>query len=161
MPTTSRGAPYPGPGDANNVPVDLHALAQWMTDQLDALEADMAQAESGMHTPTVSATTNVAGWSVITAAYMRVEDVITVSGQVSITPTTTGPVAFTLDLPAGITGITGAMLHGVGAYRDVTTGVTGAVHASKGAGDNAQFRFVTADINQLDIRYTFTLRVTP
>lgn len=39
MPTTSRGAPYPAPGGANDVPVELHALAQWATDELDALDA--------------------------------------------------------------------------------------------------------------------------
>lgn len=41
MPTTSRGAPYPGPGDPPDISAIVYALAQWTSDQLDQVAEDL------------------------------------------------------------------------------------------------------------------------
>ncbi|WP_243061127.1 hypothetical protein [Nocardioides sp. SR21] len=50
MATTPRGVPYPGPGDPDNVPVDMHELAQWLNDHpgISALSTTARNALAGV-----------------------------------------------------------------------------------------------------------------
>lgn len=54
----------------------------------------------GTYTPTISNTSNVSSSSVTTAwQYTRIGDVVTMGGQVSITPTAAGAVSLNISLP--------------------------------------------------------------
>lgn len=57
------------------------------------------QATSGTYTPTLTNTTNVAASTAYACQYMRVGDVITVSGKVDIDPTAPGATVLRMDLP--------------------------------------------------------------
>lgn len=46
MPFTSRGAPFPAPGDNNNVPADVYALAQFIHDNFGVSDVDETARDS-------------------------------------------------------------------------------------------------------------------
>lgn len=56
---------------------------------------------SGTYTPTLTNTTNISASTARLATYVRIGNVVTVSGQVDIDPTSTGAVLLGLSLPIG------------------------------------------------------------
>ncbi|WP_031189802.1 MULTISPECIES: hypothetical protein [Streptomyces] len=53
MPTTTVGsAPYPAPSDADNVPADLQALAEWASTRVNMSFADAAARDAALTSPT-------------------------------------------------------------------------------------------------------------
>lgn len=122
MPTTSRGAPYPGPGDPNNPPADLYALAQWITDQLDVSGPQLPT--SGVYTPALTLVTNAASATAPAPwLWSRIGDVVTVDGQIQITPSATGAVAVGASLHVASDLGVGGDLSGVISAKDSPSGL--------------------------------------
>jgi hypothetical protein len=62
---------------------------------------------SGTYTPTVANQSNITSVSVEVAQYLRVGNVVTVSGQCTITPASAASATFSLSLPIAVTGLVG------------------------------------------------------
>ena len=58
---------------------------------------------SGTYTPSLSNTTNITSSTAFTSQYMRVGNVVTVSGRVTIDPTATGSITLGVSLPIAST----------------------------------------------------------
>jgi hypothetical protein len=113
---------------------------------------------SGTYTPTLTNTTNVAASSAGVAQYMRVGNVVTVSGQVDIDPTATGDTIMGVSLPVAsnltaqttcagtFISLSGATFQGGSIYGDSTN-------------DRATFRFVASSTANFAFQYHFTYRV--
>lgn len=88
--TTELHIPYPGPGDPNNVPADMFALASW-------LEANMPR--SGLYTPTLTNLTNIDTSSASPWRWTKIGNVMTVSGRMAVDPTAAGALELKASLP--------------------------------------------------------------
>lgn len=84
---------------------------------------------SGTYTPTVSNTTNVSSSTPQVFQYMRVGNVVTVSGIVNITATGAGTIVFTLSLPIASNFATQTQCAGVACQPQVATYITGRIVA--------------------------------
>jgi len=62
---------------------------------------------SGTYTPTVANQSNITSVSVQAAQYMRVGNVVAVSGECTITPASAAAATFSLSLPVAVTGVLG------------------------------------------------------
>lgn len=114
---------------------------------------------SGTYTPTLTNTTNVAASTAQVCQYMRVGNVVTVSGRVDIDPTTASiATALNMSLP---------IASNFGASTDLGgTAVCGAVASysaeilSDSAADNALLRFICGtDVANRSWFFTFTYRI--
>jgi hypothetical protein len=116
---------------------------------------------SGTYTPTLTNSTNVAASTTFEAQYMRVGNVVTVSGQVAIDVTTIAtdsvllmslPIAsnFTVARQCGGTAASST----AGTYGVETVAIMGNV-----ASDAAEFRLRPTSIANLDYRFSFTYLV--
>lgn len=97
--------PYPGPGDANNAPADLFALAARLEEVLPT---------SGTYTPTLTHVSNVSASAALpnAAIWTRNGDVVTVDGKIDVDPiaATATEVGISLPVPsqlAAFIGLTG------------------------------------------------------
>jgi hypothetical protein len=82
---------------------------------------------SGTYTPTLTNTTNVAASTAFTCQYMRVGNVVTVSGRVSIDPTSTGNTKLEMSLP--IASNFAAIEQAGGSFMDSTSSHIGSILA--------------------------------
>lgn len=92
MPTTASGVPYPAPGAPPNIPADMYDLAAW-------IEAHLPR--SGLSTPDTYHITNVGGSGNATERWVRIGDVVSVTGHLQVTATANGRVVIGLELPVG------------------------------------------------------------
>jgi hypothetical protein len=113
---------------------------------------------SGTYTPSLTNTTNVAASSAGVAQYMRVGNVVTVSGQVDIDPTAAGDTVMGVSLPVASNinaqtncGGTFAVLSGI-----VVQG--GSIYGDS-ANDRVTFRMAATDTANRAYQYHFTYRV--
>lgn len=111
---------------------------------------------SGTYTPTLTNTTNVASSTASVCQYMRVGDVVTVSGQVAVTPTATGNTVLGISLPIA-SDITGTAQLGGTAMAQTTT--QGAVLYGDGGNDRVLFRLQAAATTALTYSFSFTYKV--
>jgi hypothetical protein len=58
-----------------------------------------ATSVSGTYTPTLTGVTNIQGLVAFVCQYVQLGDVVTVSGQINLDPTSTGDTAFGISLP--------------------------------------------------------------
>jgi hypothetical protein len=116
---------------------------------------------SGTYTPTLTNSTNVAASTAAVCQYMRVGNVVTVSGQVFIDVTTTAtdsillmslPIASDFSFARQCAG-TGASIT-AGSYGTETIGIMGNT-----ASDVAEFRLRPTSVANLDYRFSFTYLV--
>ena len=113
---------------------------------------------SGTYTPTLTNTTNITTSSAGGAQYMRVGNVVTVSGQVTIDPTATGDTIMGVSLPVAsnfafqtncggtFISLSGVTFQGGSIYADATN-------------NRATFRFAASSASSFDFQYHFTYRV--
>jgi hypothetical protein len=113
---------------------------------------------SGTYTPSLTNTTNIAASTASVCQYMRVGNVVTVSGTVTIDPTATGQIVLGMTLPiaSNFSGATncGGTFVGSG----VTTVNLGAVIGDS-TNDRATFDGVVADVANRTYGFSFTYRV--
>jgi len=113
---------------------------------------------SGTYTPTLAIVANLDATTAFECQYMRVGNVVTVSGQFNADATTTNTdTSMTMTLPVASTFTTGEQLGGVfSAYRPVAHGTVGKVTAS-GSLAGLQW-YPISTINQA-YSFTFTYQI--
>ena len=100
---------------------------------------------SGTYTPSLTNTTNIAASSISTCQYMRVGNVVTVSGQVTIDPTAAGACNMKMTLP--IASAFASSRQAGGTFATVTSGQAdqGSIIADA-TGDQFEFRFTAVNV---------------
>lgn len=118
------------------------------------------KASWGTYTPTATVGLNCSGLSTSLFSYMRVGDVITVSGLISVAKTTSAGAVFTLTLP--VTGVAVAQQMCGGVWTD--TGTNSAQPAwqvgGSGSSTTVTFRTVATYTGNIDITGSFTYRIS-
>jgi hypothetical protein len=113
---------------------------------------------SGTYTPSLTNTTNIAASTASVCQYMRVGNVVTVSGTVAIDPTAAGRIVMGMSLPIASNFSGAANCGGTFVGSAVTTDNAGAVIADA-TNDRATFDGVVADIANRTYGFSFTYRV--
>ena len=113
---------------------------------------------SGTYTPTISDTTNVSASSINPSQYSRVENIITVSGSVSITPTSS-PVDFTFNLSLPFPSNIGSYFQVAGSGMSYTYGGDPIAVNGDSATDKANFRGYANSAGAQIYLYTYQYQV--
>lgn len=113
---------------------------------------------SGTYTPSLTNTTNIAASTASVCQYMRVGNVITVSGTVAIDPTAAGRIVMGMSLPVASNFSGATNCGGTFVGSGVTTINLGAVIADA-TNDRATFDGVVADTANRTYGFSFTYRV--
>jgi hypothetical protein len=110
---------------------------------------------SGTYTPTFISGSNLAGYTITQAQYMRVGNTVTVSGQLLVEPSiTTNKIFFSLSLPIASNITIPGNLGGSGAIISTTTNpayIEGSV-----SDDAARFIVLNPDASQVALSYSYT-----
>jgi hypothetical protein len=118
---------------------------------------------SGTYTPTLTNTTNVASSTASSCQYMRVGNVVTVSGQVDITPTSAGAITVLgVSLPIASNLSAGRNCCGTSCIDTTVVAVIQAgsgVIVANGTDDIATFRSAPSDTTSRPHRFSFTYLV--
>jgi hypothetical protein len=115
---------------------------------------------SGTYTPTLTNTTNIAASTPFASQYMRVGNVVTVSGRLNIDPTTSGAaceLGISLPIASDITTTSGCA--GTGSIYTTTTEVSSGGILGDTTNNRATFRFVAGGTAARDYGFTFTYLV--
>ena len=120
-----------------------------------------ATASSGTYTPVISNLFNVASSTIYDASYVRISNIVTVSGVVSIAATTASGTSFYLSLPTGAIAATGEVAYGVYAHASTTSGneIVGRVLNSTGTTDKVAFQHISPSTVAIKYAYTYTYQV--
>ena len=115
---------------------------------------------SGTYTPTLTNQTNISSSTAGVCQYMRVGNVVTVSGQVSITATASGDVVMRVSLPvasnfAGTSQLAGMFTQNAG---NSTVSIVGGC-AADATNDVARFRFNAPNTDAAIFNFHFTYQV--
>lgn len=113
---------------------------------------------SGTYTPSLTNTTNVAASSAGVAQYMRVGNVVTVSGQVDIDPTAAGDTVMGVSLPVASNINAQTNCGGTFAVLSGTVVQGGSIYGDS-TNDRATFRMAATDTANRAYQYHFTYRV--
>jgi hypothetical protein len=122
--------------------------------------AYIGNVSSGTYTPTLANTTNIAASTPAVCQYMRVGNVVTVSGTVTIDPTATGRIVMGMTLPIASAFATSTpnQCGGTFASSGTTTINAGSV-AADGTNDRATFDGVVNDAASRVYGFSFTYQV--
>jgi len=115
---------------------------------------------SGTYTPTLTNTTNVAASTPHVCQYMRVGDVVTVSGRITIDPTasaTASEMGISLPIASDITATTN--LGGTGAISTTTSEVSSGGMSGDATNNRALFRFLSGGTASREYFFSFTYLV--
>ena len=115
---------------------------------------------SGTYTPSLANTTNITGSTPYACQYMRVGNVVTVSGRLNIDPTTSGAASemgISLPITSDITATT--QCAGTGSVSTTTTEVSTGGILGDTTNNRATFRFVAGGTAARDYGFTFTYLV--
>jgi hypothetical protein len=113
---------------------------------------------SGTYTPTLTNTTNIASSTASACQYLRVGDVVTVSGQVTIDPTIAGACNMKMTLP--VASNFGSSRQAGGTFATATSG-----QADQGSiigdatGDQFEFRFTAVNVASAIYAFNVTYQV--
>jgi len=112
---------------------------------------------SGTYTPTLTNTTNVAASTAFQCQWMRVGNVVTVSGRVSVDPTAAGATVLGISLP---------LASNIGAVEDCAGTAFANAVAGQGAAiwgdatnDRASMEWVAVDLTNQGMSFTFTYEI--
>lgn len=115
---------------------------------------------SGTYTPSLANTTNITGSTPYACQYMRVGDVVTVSGRLNIDPTTSGAASeLGISLPVASDITSGFQCAGTAAIYTTTTEVSTGGILGDTTNNRATFRFVAGGTAARDYGFTFTYLV--
>jgi hypothetical protein len=113
---------------------------------------------SGTYTPSLTNTTNIDASTAYTCQYMRVGNVITVSGRVDIDPTATGRIVLGMSLPIS-SNFTGTSQAG-GTFSSIAaTTVNAGSISSDSTNDRATFDGVVTVTTSTGFSFSFTYLV--
>lgn len=114
---------------------------------------------SGTYTPTLTNTTNVAASTAYICQYMRVGNVVTVSGQVAIDATATGLIVLEMSLPVASNFSQTRQAGGTfSAYTTGTAKEQGCISAQS-TNDTLEFRAVVTEVANLSYFFSATYQV--
>lgn len=120
------------------------------------LSAALTNFTSGTYTPTLTNTTNVAASTPRLATYIRVNNAVTVAGQLDIDPTGIGQTVLGVSLPVASALTTAYQLGGAAACPAVLQ--SAAIYADA-TNDRATIEWLTTDVANQTWTYTFTYQV--
>lgn len=109
------------------------------------------------YTPTLTSVTNVAASTAFPCQYLRVGNVVTVSGKVDVDPTAIGQVQLGISLPVP-TSLSNDYECGGTAFTPAVAGQGAAIYADS-ANDRAQMEWVTVDTSNRSMFFSFTYQV--
>ncbi|MET3929577.1 hypothetical protein ABIE51_001464 [Lysobacter sp. OAE881] len=150
---------FPARSSAGNLvakPITDFALT--ILDDADAATARTTLGlASGTYTPTITGTVNVSSSSPLQLQYLRVGNVVTVSGNCTITATAAGDTQFRMSLPIASNFTATGNLGGAGVDRSGTYPAVGisAVIAT----DDALFQFTASGAGARAVQFSFTYQV--
>lgn len=121
------------------------------TSQGSSAEQDI---RSGTYTPTLTNTTNVAASTPRIAQWLRVGNVVTVSGQLDIDPTSTGATLLGISLPVPSNFANAFSLGGTASSMTITNESAGI--EADATNDRASLKYVAVDTTNHTMAYTFT-----
>lgn len=144
--------PYPGPGDPNNVPADIYAL-------VGRLEEVLVEMASGVYTPTVTGVSNALSVTAHPSIWIRVGDIVTVTGRADVTANTNSGVTLGVSLPVP---------SNLGGTYDLS-GLANSHNAPRAAGtcvadtanDRATIAYLADNSISNQISYQFSYRILP
>lgn len=113
--------------------------------------------EYGTYIPTLDNTTNVAASTAFTNNYVRVGSIVTVSGSVSIDPTTTGATILGMTIPVASNFSSIVHLGGTAVTKAIAN--TCIAIEADGTNDRASFAFVAVDTSNRTYQFSFTYRI--
>jgi hypothetical protein len=113
---------------------------------------------SGTYTPSLTNTTNIASSTAAVCQYMRVGNVVTVSGTVTIDPTATGRIVMGFSLPIASALTAANECGGTFASAGTTTVNVGSITADS-TNDRATFDGIANDAASRTYGFSFTYRV--
>jgi hypothetical protein len=114
--------------------------------------------DAGTYTPTLSNTFNITSSALVTGSaikYIRVGNIVTVTGRATVTPTTANFVTLTLSLPISSTSSDVGMVIGT-ASNTIEGGIWGTVSPST---NSAFINFYNSLVTAYDIYFSFTYQV--
>jgi hypothetical protein len=114
---------------------------------------------SGTYTPTLTNTTNIAASTASVCQYMRVGNVVTVSGTLDIDPTATGRIVLGMSLPIASNFSGANNLGGTFYATGAVTGTNGGGTQGDATNDRAEFDGQVADVANRRYAFSFTYRV--
>jgi len=120
------------------------------------------QTASGTYAPAISSTSNIAANNVFDAQYMRVGNVVTVSGYISLTPTASGTqTSFELSLPIASALTSAAQLGGTFVQEGGSAGVAYCPGNIQGSAANDKATFIYSPTHTVSriLTYTYTYLV--
>ena len=122
-----------------------------------SLDYKTANLGAGSYTPTLTGVTNVAASTAYACQWMRVRDVVTVSGKVDVDPTVVGSTKLGISLPIASNLSAAEQCAGVGA----SPGIAGQSAAILGdaTNDRAQLEWIAVDVTNQTWAFTFTYQV--
>ena len=117
--------------------------------------------QSGTYTPTGTGVSNVNTVDIIErqAQWLRVGNVVTVSGELSVSPSTAGVVVLRLSLPIASALTTAYQLSGSGAWHFTSGNVTAVGIQGDAANNEAKFTFGSGVNSQEILTYTYSYEV--
>lgn len=113
--------------------------------------------ESGTYTPTLTSVTNVAASTANACTYMRLGNTVTVSGSLSLDPTSTGNTQLGISLPTASAFTTALQCGGTANYSAL--GQYGAAIRSDATNDRAELVMIATDVTNQVMYFTFTYQV--
>lgn len=141
--------------NANNVAITGGYLQTSSTNVTSPASTD-GNIFSGTYTPTLTNTTNIASSTAFRCQYMRVGNVVTVSGRVTIDPTASGTLTeLSMTLPVNASLVDQEDLAGVFAGSGSGTGNCGNIRAETST-ENALFQFIPDSGASRTYFFTFT-----
>ena len=144
--------------NANNVAITGGYLQTSSTNVTSPASTD-GNIFSGTYTPTLTNTTNIASSTAFRCQYMRVGNVVTVSGRVTIDPTASGTLTeLSMTLPVDATFADQEELGGVFAGSGSGTGNCGNIRAETST-ENALFQFIPDSGASRTYFFTLTYRI--
>lgn len=137
------------------VDADIPATIARDTEVTAAVAA--ANLASGAYSPTLTNVANLDGSTAFAALYLRVGDVVTVSGKVSVNPTAAGSVQLGISLPFA-SNITDEQDCNGAAFSPTIAG-QGAAILGDTANNRAQMQWIAVDTTNQPMFFTFTYRI--
>lgn len=127
-----------------------------------ALTSDIPTALSGTYTPTLTNTTNITSSTAFVCQYMRVGNVVTVSGLVECSPTSASTVTIlTMSLPITSSFTTSEQAGGTAFSRSISgpaSGTNGAIYANASA-STVSLNFYNTSNTIQDFRFSYTYQI--
>lgn len=144
-------------GSTGNVPVAATLTAGDGISVTNAAGAITLATTSGLYTPTLTNTTNVAASTAYECQYARIGDVVIVSGKVDVDPTAAASTVLTISLPVASNLANPEQLAGT-AFCPAIAG-QGAAIVGDATNDKALMWWVAVDITNQPMYFTFMYQV--